>query len=214
MTLPPFVDGNILYAAELNQLRLDLKADATSKDNALAGVLRGEIEDAQLAAEADASAKVAALEVKVDDNTDDIASTANDLAVFQAAVGQAVLDLGNRITALEQATRDTGWRVLTLANDWLGSVRIKRTGSTVHVIMHDLRGGTAPPVVQFPVGFRPWSGGVTQPVRSGQNAFSFTTVRWSGELNLPTATTLFGNAFEFSFETSDAWPSTLPGSPA
>jgi hypothetical protein len=118
---------------------------------------------------------------------------------------------------------DTGWRDIStlMVNGFLGSLLIRRMGNTV-----TLRGSVRCPVGTasmngtfvsvLPTSFTPGSSApwVFFPVRSNVGTTWFTLYRKQPELTFegsPTVGDANETRFEISFSTTDAWPTTLPG---
>ncbi|MGP6170634.1 hypothetical protein ACTU6V_05435 [Microbacterium sp. A204] len=111
---------------------------------------------------------------------------------------------------------DTAWRELVLGNEWTGSVRVRRIGSAVDLVATGLVAGTSTLVVSAGTGFRPQQNvpvmgrpaNLTLPPQYGQ-------VTWqSAYLSLPRDVAFNAQTLQASYSTLDAWPTTLPGTPA
>lgn len=120
----------------------------------------------------------------------------------------------------QQTYGDTGWRHLTalLVNGWLTSsdrITIRRQNNLVTLMLGDMdgRSATSDVIMTLPDGFRPnWQYNVPSYSTSGAtssrsvNAVHTGNVTWCG-----TPRPTYENA-SFTYLTSDAWPTTLPGS--
>ncbi len=114
---------------------------------------------------------------------------------------------------------DTGWRAVTdlLLNGWLTSadrITIRRQNNVVTLMLGDMdgRSATTDVIMTLPSGFRPdWQYNVPSYTTSGAtssrsvNAVYTGNVTWCG-----TPRPTYENA-SFTYLTSDAWPTTLPG---
>ncbi|ASD52247.1 hypothetical protein QCN32_gp22 [Arthrobacter phage Niktson] len=114
---------------------------------------------------------------------------------------------------------DTGWRSITsgLINGWTGNnVKLRRYGSRVTFTAYALDGAakTANQFYAVPVGYRPQGNTYVAAYSSAANGLTYVTISASdGLLGLPAAiNALGGSAYaEVSWETTDIWPTTLPG---
>lgn len=119
---------------------------------------------------------------------------------------------------------DTGWRLLSPENGWTGEIRLRRFGSIVHFRARSLNGtaATSSNVIQIPSGFKPGPnlpahgmGNKSSNAQSGSDPIgavgggSNDLVRTFG-----TITTWTGGSASIEWMTSDAFPATLPGTPA
>lgn len=111
---------------------------------------------------------------------------------------------------------DTGWRNLAsiAVNSWIGRMRLRRIGSTCSLYLDFVRGGTAVEVLTLTDGFRPHEniktnilgGGVLQTIYlSATGVLTKQNTAHSGPTN---------GGEVWSWLTNDAWPTTLPGTPA
>ncbi len=114
---------------------------------------------------------------------------------------------------------DTGWRDVSanLANDWAGTVLVRRFGYRVvwrFTLDSTNATSTALLTAGLGAGWRPLSGGNTnfalRPASGNGNVWSSI----AGSTAMPqvsTGITMSGNANEMSYATTDAWPTALPG---
>ena len=122
---------------------------------------------------------------------------------------------------LTGGTPDTGWRKVTLANSWAGGdhgIYVRRVGTVVHVIGRDIDGAsaTAFECYTFTTGFTaPSSIGVLAfPVAkaAGVTFSGYATLSF-GDLAIGVGDSGYTAArFNASWATTDAWPTSLPGS--
>jgi len=115
---------------------------------------------------------------------------------------------------------DTGWRTITLDNGFRTTLMLRRFGSTVTI-----RGAIACPtgtasmngtfLTTVPTGFGPGTGTwVFYPVRSNVGSTWFTLYRKGNELAFEGSPVVAdGNEtrIEVSWQTTDTWPTSLPG---
>lgn len=127
-------------------------------------------------------------------------------------------------------TGTTGWRVeygdtalrniSSLIANAAGSLSISRVGSTVFlnakniIPSSDLTSGSAF-ISTLPLGFRPmerrdFTLAATLGSSTNRSAFQFAT----GSIGVWLPSTSDKYSFQLSWQTSDAWPTTLPGTPA
>lgn len=119
---------------------------------------------------------------------------------------------------------DTGWRSLTnsgVAPGWSGGFYVRRIDNTVHIRLHQLAAGEDATVtlVNIPTGFRADSIGSVVGrylLHEADRESTMWRVYFAGSSLLlsvvpgPTAR-LYGDV---SWNTSEAWPTSLPGTPA
>lgn len=126
--------------------------------------------------------------------------------------------VGMDVAQLRAATRETGWRNISsmMPSGWVGTLAIMRAGKRVSIIGTNLRpaasGTTA--LVELPLGFRPTrkTNGVGDEAGAYRPVFALNYAPYRLEVRgIAQANSCVD--FGISFETSDAWPSSLPGTP-
>ena len=135
------------------------------------------------------------------------------------SVGRRLFQWDANNSRWQQTFGDTGWRSVTdlLVNGWLTSadrITIRRQNNVVTLMLGDMDGSSATTdvIMTLPSGFRPnWQYNVPSYATSGAtssrsvNAVHTGNVTWYG-----TPRPTYENAL-FTYLTSDAWPTTLPG---
>ena len=135
------------------------------------------------------------------------------------SVGRRLFQWDANNSRFQQTFGDTGWRSVTdlLVNGWLTSadrITIRRQNNVVTLMLGDMdgRSATTDVIMTLPSGFRPnWQYNVPSYATSGAtssrsvNAVYTGNVTWCG-----TPRPTYENAL-FTYLTSDAWPTTLPG---
>ena len=135
------------------------------------------------------------------------------------SVGRRLFQWDANNSRFQQTFGDTGWRSVTdlLLNGWLTSadrITIRRQNNVVTLMLGDMdgRSATTDVIMTLPSGFRPdWQYNVPSYATSGAtssrsvNAVYTGNVTWCG-----TPRPTYENA-SFTYLTSDAWPTTLPG---
>ena len=135
------------------------------------------------------------------------------------SVGRRLFQWDANNSRFQQTFGDTGWRSVTdlLVNGWLTSadrITIRRQNNVVTLMLGDMdgRSATTDVIMTLPSGFRPnWQYNVPSYATSGAtssrsvNAVHTGNVTWCG-----TPRPTYENAL-FTYLTSDAWPTTLPG---
>ena len=135
------------------------------------------------------------------------------------SVGRRLFQWDANNSRFQQTFGDTGWRSVTdlLVNGWLTSadrITIRRQNNVVTLMLGDMdgRSATTDVIMTLPSGFRPnWQYNVPSYATSGAtssrsvNAVHTGNVTWYG-----TPRPTYENAL-FTYLTSDAWPTTLPG---
>lgn len=122
---------------------------------------------------------------------------------------------------------DTGWRSIGVQNGWTGNLYVRRNGNVVMVIVTQLDGAAATNQNVYnaiPTGFRTDANfpvyGVGNPSSTGGSATSSGAIALSGgsvnqilRASTPSASWTGGTA-SLTFIAADAFPTTLPGTPA
>ena len=135
------------------------------------------------------------------------------------SVGRRLFQWDANNSRWQQTFGDTGWRAVTdlLLNGWLTAadrITIRRQNNVVTLMLGDMdgRSATTDVIMTLPSGFRPnWQYNVPSYTTSGAtssrsvNAVYTGNVTWCG-----TPRPTYENAI-FTYLTSDAWPTTLPG---
>ena len=145
----------------------------------------------------------------------------SDTAVTRgAALWRKATGVGN--TGWVVTNGDTGTRDVEslLVNGWARQAYdtdLARVGNRVSFDAYlNLTSTTAALVLTLPVGFRPsgWRYGTV--TRTGSNGTTLITANINGSIAAPYYTGIGGSAafLHVDFETSDPWPTTLPGIPA
>ena len=110
---------------------------------------------------------------------------------------------------------DTGIREISslLANGWTASsIKLSRVGHIVDVNISDLVTGTSTTVAQLPSGFRPPTAlPVMGRPASNTDVPCYGTLDGSGNIGLIVGRTFNARSFQATFRTTDAWPTSLPG---
>lgn len=128
------------------------------------------------------------------------------------------------VPADDPRLRDTGWRLIAPDNGWTGTLRIRRIGPLVFVRAKGLNGAAAANgnVVTLPTGFTPGPdlpafgvGNSTGSASAATTPFAAVGGAQNQIIRVGGATSAWANgSASLDFPTSDAWPSTLPGTPA
>lgn len=108
---------------------------------------------------------------------------------------------------------DTGWRDVSVINSWTGTLHIRRTGNVVHAYaVADLDGtsATSNGFYQAPIGFRAKS--TFYVVTATQTPATATA--WANASMLASTHRGSGLRFNITYSTTDAWPTSLPGTAA
>jgi hypothetical protein len=111
------------------------------------------------------------------------------------------------------ATSDTGWRSLAadFLNGWTGTAHIRRRGYEVSLRLRNLAGGTAATLCAVPAGFGTNQSGTAQRALQTSSPAWPATVSISGSIVLSTGLVIPDTFQEVRWETTLAWPTTLPG---
>ena len=111
------------------------------------------------------------------------------------------------------ASWDSGPRNIAnlLVNSWAGGARLRRIGANVELSLTSLSGGSSEVALTLPTGFRP-AVATRVPVLVGDaTTLGMVTVHPTGNLNIPVGQAAGVVGWTVRFVTSDAIPSTLPG---
>ncbi len=164
-----------------------------------------------------------------------MSGTGSPEGVVTAPVGSTWIDTAATTGAIKwvkaSGTGNTGWVVeygdtgirdiaASIANSWTVSphLHLRRTGNIVTLYVRQLDGAAASATtfVTLPTGFRPAYDFLQFPVSLTGSAFGgYGAVYSTGEVVVfGTSSACTGGRLEVTFATSNAWPSSLPGSAA
>jgi hypothetical protein len=109
---------------------------------------------------------------------------------------------------------DTGWRSITPENSWTGTLYVRRQGNICQIITTPVGGASASAdtIWTVPSGFRP--GGSSTHYITGLNGANPTVTENLGlgtTLAARTTRTAYNFSCNYTYMTSDAWPTSLPG---
>lgn len=133
--------------------------------------------------------------------------------------GRVRLDVGQGVILdTENITpKDTGWRQVTPPTGVTGNIFIRRYGRDVHIMFHQLATTTAGNITVYalPMGFRPqtisganWRNGTIQD-DAGTSMRQASYFNGNMRVLSMEASKQYGGYF--TYITSDAWPTALPG---
>lgn len=143
-------------------------------------------------------------------------------AATHAAQVSAIDATTGRLAIGGKEIGDTGWRNVSslLATGWTATrASLRRTGNTVQVDVNGLTyssGGTSTAMI-LPTGFRSYfTGGTLFPYTDQPGAAAAATVTGQGDVSssgavLVSTLETAGVSASFTFTTTNAWPTTLPG---
>ena len=130
---------------------------------------------------------------------------------------------GTGNTGWEVVIGDTGWRDISslVTNGWTAAgLMIRRIGTSVTIALRNLNpaSATGEAIITTPIfGFAPTLRATFPTVASPENVFTNASVREdSGQIHLKRGSGSI-SVYQYSYWTyltSDAWPTTLPGTPA
>lgn len=150
---------------------------------------------------------------------DAAAAAARDRAAIQAIAQQTVsvdTTVGTRVFAGDMLIfSDTGWRSIQPMNGWTGNILVRRQGDLVTLLCTELLGTNATSIQfgELPVGFRARTRHPL-PCYSTNMAVVYaravTSVLQAERTTAPTYT----REITATLPTSDAWPTSLPGTAA
>ena len=145
--------------------------------------------------------------------------TVEGVATFPLGKGSYVeITSTGSVWILTAGLADTGWRSITPAGSWTGTLLLRRFGSTVNLIGELLMPASGDTIASaLPSEFRPVSNAFVNAFNTWTGATSNGVLVHSGSGNV----TFYGSldstrglAFNIAFSTAIAWPTSLPGSAA
>lgn len=128
--------------------------------------------------------------------------------------GKIVIDVDGIEAEIGGGDKRTGWRLMPLVNGWTGALYMKRVGTNVFMKAEGLNGSAASSAVValVPPGFQS-EGSINE--RGLLHSTSSAVSRWWCGTDAFSSPNGLGNLYgSGSWDTTDAWPLTLPGSNA